>query len=397
MKLFTYKAKDDTGHIYKDRIQVENKRDFFNYLQQKQIYCFAYRESHLFETIKKYRMSIKQLTLFCRQLALMLESELSLIKCIFILYQQEKDPKLKNTLFCIYEDLQKGKAFSKSLALQKGVFPDLLIGMVKCGEESGTLALVLERMAKHYESENKLQNKMKNAMVYPSILGIVSCLVILILLFLVVPTFVGMFEEYGQLPLSTQILMRISQGIKQYWGLILVILLCLLVSLRLLFQVKNFKQYVGRLKLRLPIIGKLNLIIISARLAETTATLYASGISLISILETVQEVIKNRYVQIKLDDVKQEVMKGTAFSNAIKQVNIFPPMLSHVILIGEESGNLEQALYKAAAFYHEEAEAAIQKMVALLEPCMITILGLIVFAIIGAVLPPMYQMMGSIG
>ena len=397
MKQFTYKAKDCKGHIYTDRIQVEDRVAFFDYLHQKQIYCLDYHESQSPKEITKYRISIKALTVFCRQLALMLESELPLLKCIFILYQQEKEPKLKTILFNIYEDLQKGKAFSKSLALQKGVFPDLLIGMVKCGEESGTLALILERMAKHYESEHKLQNKVKNAMVYPSVLGIVSCLVIVILLFLVVPTFVEMFEEYGQLPLSTQILMIISQGIKQYWGMMLFILLCLFVSFKVLFQVTNFKQYVDRLKLQLPVIGKFNLIIISARMAETTATLYASGISLVNILETVQEVIKNRYVQIKLEDVKQEVMKGAAFSYAIKQVNIFPLMLSHVILIGEESGNLEKALYKAAAFYQEEAESVVQKMVALLEPCIITILGLVIFAIIGAILPPMYQMMGSIG
>lgn len=397
MKQFIYRAKDCKGHLYTGCIQVEDQVAFFEYLKQKQLYCLSYHEAHSYRMKSKYKLSVKSLTLLCRQLALMLTSDLPLLRCILILYQQEKDTKLKNSLLRIYQDLQKGKTLSKSLALQQNVFPDLLVGMVKCGEESGTLPLVLERMAKHYENEYKLQNKVKNAMVYPSVLGCVSCLVIFILLFLVVPTFVEMVQEYGQLPLSTQILMGIREGIKQHGWLILLMLLGLFISFKGLLKVQYFRQYIDKFILGLPVIGKVNVMIISARIAETMATLYAAGIPLVNILENVQEVIKNRYIQIKLEGVKQEVMKGVAFSYAIKQTNLFPLMLSHMILIGEESGSLETALYKAAAFYQEEAEVGIQKMLALLEPCMIAVLGLIVFAIIGAVLPPMYQMMGSLG
>lgn len=397
VKLFTYKAKDSKGNMYKGSLQAEDSEAFFNYLQQKQIYCLSYRETNHKTFIKEYRISVKQLTIFCRQLAIMLGSDIPLIKCIYILYQQEKEFKFKNILQNVYEDLQKGIEFSRSLKLQKRAFPNLLISMIRCGEESGTLDLILERMAKHYESENKLQNKVKNAMAYPIILGVISFLVILILLLLVVPTFVEMFADYGELPFSTQLLMAISNGIENYWGVILLINVILLGTFSLLFKIKSFKQWIDQMKLTLPIIGRLNIIILSARFAETTATLYASGMSLISILDTVQGIMNNMYIHSKLNHVKQEVTKGVALSNAIRQVDVFPLMLSSVILIGEESGSLEKALYKAAAFYHEEAESAVQKMVTLLEPSMIMILGIIVATIISAILPPMYEMMGSIG
>ena len=200
-----------------------------------------------------------------------------------------------------------------------------------------------------------------------------------------------------ELPFSTQLLIAISNGIENYWGVILLINVILLGTFSLLFKMKSFKQWIDQMKLTLPIIGRLNIIILSARFAETTATLYASGMSLISILDTVQGIMNNMYIHSKLNHVKQEVTKGVALSNAIRQVDVFPLMLSSVILIGEESGSLEKALYKAAAFYHEEAESAVQKMVTLLEPSMIMILGIIVATIISAILPPMYEMMGSIG
>ena len=394
---FTYIAKDIEGNVQKGKMEAEHKEDFFSILKQKQLYCIDFKEFSEKKAVKGSKIPMKQLVVLCRQFATMLTSGVSLIKCIDILYQQAEDKKLKDTLLNVYEDVQKGNALSRSLKAQGKCFPNLFISMVECGEESGTLDQTLLRMATHYESENKLQNKVKNAMIYPIILGIVSFGVVLLLLLFVVPTFAEMFADYGELPAVTQLLLDMSEGLQQYWLATIFIGILIGFSLYLLFKTVAFKKGFDKVKITIPVVGKLNKIILSARFAETTATLYASGMSLINVLEITQSVIHNTYIDEGFIKAKEDVSKGIALSEAMRQIGIFPPMLSNMILIGEESGRLEEILDKTAAFYHEEADAAVQKMVSLLEPAMIIILGIMVAFIVGAILPPMYEMMGNIG
>lgn len=394
---FTYVAKDIEGNIQKGSLNVENKEAFFVTLRQQQLYCIDFKEYSEKKAVKGSKIPMKQLVILCRQFATMLESGVSLIKCIDILYQQAEDPKLKSVLLNVYEDVQKGNALSTSLKAQGRAFPNLFISMVECGEESGTLDLTLTRMANHYESENKLQNKVKNAMIYPIILGVVSFGVVLLLLLFVVPTFAEMFAEYGDLPAVTQLLLAMSNGLQNHWVAMIFVMIIIGMFIYLLLKTTAFRIWFDKAKITMPIVGKLNKIILSARFAETTATLYASGMSLIDVMEITQSVIHNTYIDEGFNEAKEDVSKGISLSEAMRQIGIFPPMLSNMILIGEESGRLEEILDKTAAFYHEEADTAVQKMVSLLEPVMIIFLGIMVAFIVGAILPPMYEMMGNIG
>lgn len=396
MATFTYVAKDMEGKVQKGTLSVENKAAFFTALRQKQLYCISFTEFSEKKAVKGSKIPMKQLVILCRQFATMLESGVSLIKSIDILYQQSENAGLKSVLLNVYEDVQKGNALSTSLRAQGKAFPNLFISMVECGEESGTLDSTLSRMANHYESENKLQNKVKNAMIYPIILGVVSFFVILLLLLFVVPTFASMFEQYGDLPAVTQLLLSMSSGLQNHWMYMILILILLSAMLYLLLKTVAFRRWFDKIKITMPVVGKLNKIILSARFAETTATLYASGMSLIDVMNITQNVINNTYIDEGFNRAKEDVSKGVALSEAMRQIGIFPPMLSNMILIGEESGRLEEILDKTAAFYHEEADTAVQKMVALLEPVMIIFLGIMVAFIVGAILPPMYEMMGNI-
>ena len=326
----------------------------------------------------------------------MLEAGVSLIKCIDILYQQSEEKKIKATLLNVYEDVQKGNELSTSLKAQGKAFPNLFVSMVECGEESGTLDVTLSKMASHYEKENKLNNKVKTAMIYPIVLGTVSLGVILVLLLFVVPTFAEMFAGNTELPLPTKILLNISTYIRNNGMIAAGSMIFLVILAYIISKTDAFRRWLDKMKLTLPGVGKLNKIILSARFAETTSTLYSNGMSLIDVMSITQKVINNAYMDQNYNKAKEDVSKGIPLSEAIRNIGIFPPMLSDMILIGEESGRLDEILDKTAAFYQEEADAAIQKMVALLEPAMIIFLGTIVALIIGAILPPMYEMMGNI-
>ncbi|MGL4800189.1 MAG: type II secretion system F family protein [Cellulosilyticaceae bacterium] len=397
MATFRYVAKDKEGNPEKGTLEAQNKDAFLNALREKGLYCVDYTEYSEKKAVKSAKIPMKELVILSRQFATMLESGVSLIKCIDILYQQAEDPKIKSILLNVYEDVQKGNALSASLKAQGKAFPNLFISMVECGEESGTLDVTLTRMADHYEKENKLNNKVKNAMVYPMILGVVSVGVVILLLLFVVPTFADMFAEYGDLPVPTKILMSISNFLTDQ-GLAALALFCAIgIVVYIASRTEAARRWFDKTKLTCPKVGKLNKIIMSSRFAETTATLYATGMSLMEVMEITQRVLNNTYIDQGFDKAKEDVSKGVALSEAMKQIGIFPPMLPNMILIGEESGRLEEILEKTAHYYSEEADAAIQKMVALLEPVMLITLGVIIAVIIGSILPPMYEMMGNIG
>ena len=394
---FKYQAKDKAGKLEKGTIEASDKMNFLADLRQKELYCINYTEVRTIEKAAvTTKIPMKQLVVLSRQFATMLQAGVSLIKCIDILYQQTEEKKVKNILLNIYEDVQKGNALSTSLKAQGKAFPNLFISMVECGEGSGTLDTALVRLADHYEKENKLQNKVKNAMIYPMILGVVSIVVIIILLIFVIPTFAEIFADYGELPLATQILLNLSNAIRTNGGMVVGGLVCVAGCVYFIFKMPAAKRWFDKSKLTMPKIGPLNQIVLSARFAETTATLYATGMSLMDVMDITQRVLNNSYIDEGFEKAKEEVQRGVPLSEAMKAIDAFPAMLPNMILIGEESGRLEEILEKTSNYYQEEADTAIQKMVALLEPVMIIVLGIMVAIMIGSILPPMYEMMGNI-
>ncbi|MEF9960657.1 type II secretion system F family protein [Niameybacter sp.] len=393
---YKYGAQDQADKRQKGMLEVENQQALFDALRGFGLKCIYLKECIIKKKEKVSKIPLKQLVIICRQLATMLGAGVSIMKCMDILCQQTEEIKLKSVLLTICEDIQRGNALSTSLHAQDKIFPNLMISMVKCGEESGTLDQIFLALTQHYENEVKVQNKVKQAMLYPIILGCISFAVVIFLLRVVVPTFADMFGEYGALPMITQVLLRVSKGLEDYGMLILCSGLLMAVGLYFTVRTVTCKKWIDEWKLTMPIVGKLNKIILSARFAEVTFTLYASGMPMVDVMEITQSVMGNSYIDQRFNSAKEAVNKGVALSEAMKEIGIFPPILSNMILVGEESGQLEDILHKTAVFYQEEADVAIQKLVALLEPMMIIFLGMIVGLIVGAILPPMYEMIGNI-
>lgn len=392
MPYYRYKAKDTQGKYYKDTVLLDTPEALYSYLKEQQLFCTYYKVIKEKKKKSKKQLKTKTLVILSRQIATMLNSGISIIKCIDILHNQTQDHKLKSILLEIYQEIQKGNLLSATLREQGQVFPNLFTAMVEAGEKSGSLDDAFRRLATHYEKEKALQEKVKNAMIYPIILSIVSIVVLIILLVYVMPNFFSMFESMlDTLPWNTKLLLNVSNYLIENGVSILVVLASVILGLILLGGQPQAKRYMQQFYLNLPIIGKLNKIIISARFAETLSTLYASGLSLIEGIDMTQRVVNNAQLDTGLNKVKEEIAMGVPLSIALQDIKFFPAMLIQMIQIGENSGQLEEILEKTAEFYEQEADSAIKKMIALLEPSMIVVLGLAVGFIVAAIVPAMYN------
>jgi type IV pilus assembly protein PilC len=286
---------------------------------------------------------------------------------------------------------------SEAMAKHENIFPALLINMVEAGEVSGNLDVLMERMAIHYEKENNIENKVKNALVYPIVLSIVAIAVVVFLLTVVMPTFIGMFESSGSLlPGPTRVILTISNLLKEYWYLFLVVVILIVTGIISFRKTESGRVLVDNLKIKIPGVKKMSIKIITSRFTRTLSTLLSSGIPLLQGLDVVSKVVGNEVVSNKLNQAREDIRKGIPMSRTIKDIGLFPPMVDSMIKIGEESGALDDILYKTADFYDEEVETSLQKMTTLLEPILIIFMALIIGFIVIAMAMPIFDMVNTI-
>ncbi len=249
----------------------------------------------------------------------------------------------------------------------------------------------------HFEKENKLENKVKSAMIYPMALAVVSVAVVIFLLVAVMPTFIGMFESSGQaLPAPTRALLAISNALTTYWYIFIVVVGALLGGFLYYKRTPTGMRTIDGIKLKIPVVKETTKKIITSRFTRTLSTLMASGIPLLESIQIVGKVVGNTVVQDKLELSSEDVRKGVSLSRAVHEVGVFPPMVDSMIRIGEESGSLDDILYKTADFYDEEVEVALQKMAALMEPVMLVAMAVVIGFIVIAMAMPMFDMVNTI-
>lgn len=398
MPEFRYTVVDSGGHHLSGLIEAENEEICRKIIAQRGLFCISIAPVSFASRSLSFgggkRIKPKQLSVFCRQFSTMLNAGISIIKCLDILHDQTDKSKYKETLKSVYEGVQRGQALSAALNAQEGYFPEMMINMVEAGEASGTLDDVMNKLAETYEKSIKTANKIKSAMMYPIILGSLTVVVVIILMVFVLPVFIGMFESSGaDLPAPTKLLMAFSNSLTGYWYLYL-----LAICAGWFLSITYLKNETGRLKwdqfkTTLPIVGKLNVTVISARMARTMSAMTQSGIPLLKSLDITAKVLGNKYFEMNLNNIKDEIKKGTPLSLAVRKTGIFPVMLQSMLTIGEESGTIDDVLEKTAAFYDEESDSAVTKMVGLLEPLMIIIMALVVGFIVVSIIMPIFGMM----
>lgn len=345
----------------------------------------------------KQKVKKKDLALFCRQFYTMISAGLGIVPCLEILVSQTENKTFKNAIADTFEEVQKGSTLSESMKQHADIFPTILISMVEAGEVSGNLDTIMLRMAEHFEKENKIENKVKAAMVYPAVLAVVSVVVVVFMLVFIMPTFVGMFEGSGvALPGPTQLLINISNSIKTYWYIYLAAIIAVVVGISMYKKTQEGRRLYDSLKLRLPVVKGTSTMLATSRFTRTLSTLLSSGIPLIQAMEVVSKVVNNSVIEERLVSSIESIRKGVSLSRTVKDVGIFPPMVDSMVKIGEESGSLDDMLYKTADFYDEEVEASIQRLTSMIEPLMIVVMGLAIGFIVIAMYLPMFDMMKTV-
>ena len=395
MKSYSITAVNDHGKTIKDIIQAESSQELAQAVKSKNLYLLEFSEqTNVESTVSK--LKLKSIVIFCRQLGTMVKAGIPIIQALDMLQDKADKAKAHKVFSNIYEEVQKGNSLSKAMELQKGAFPELLINMIMAGELGGTLDVSLMRMADHYEKELKINNKIRTASIYPMILGIVSLCVILLLVVFVLPTITGMYSA-DDIPWTTQIILNFSDFILNDWLQIIIVLMLAVVLIKVALNIKPIRIAFDKLKLYAPIIGKLNQTVYSARCARALASLYSSGVQTIDMLETTSRVLNNAYLEDEFTGIIMNVSKGEFISKAIADTESFDPMLSSMIFIGEESGSLGDILNSTADYFDNEADSAIQRLIALMEPVMIVILGCIIGFIVISIIQPIFQMYKSVG
>ena len=345
----------------------------------------------------KAKVKKKDLAVFCRQFFTMIDAGLGIVKCLDILEVQTENKTLQVTISRVNEDVQTGLTLSEAMKKHPLIFPTILTNMVEAGEVSGNLDAILERMAVHFEKENKIENKIKGSAIYPAALMFVSIAVVIFMLVFVLPTFTSMFEGSDTpLPWPTKFLLDLSDSLKTYWYIYLGVVGLIVFGLVSFKRTEEGTRFFDDMKLRLPVIKGVTAKIITSRFTRTLSTLMDSGIPLIKSMEVVSKVVNNLTIQDRITASIEQIRKGIPLSRAIKDVGVFPPMVDSMIKIGEESGSLDDILSKTADFYDEEVEVALHKMTTLLEPIMIVGMALVIGFIVIAMYLPMFDLVNTI-
>ncbi|MDA0712573.1 MAG: type II secretion system inner membrane protein GspF [bacterium] len=409
MPIFEYKGLDKNGKAAKGMKEADSVKSLRIALRRDGIFTTDISESsgNVVSFSKKQknilskevrlraffeRISAETLGVATRQLSTLLQAGVTLVDALNALIEQTDNQKLKQIFSEIKSDVNEGTSLADAMSQHK-CFSTIYVNMVRAGESSGALEVVLERLAEFLESQAQLKSKIMGAMMYPAVMMSVGGLVMIIMLTTVVPKISKIFLHAKiQLPLMTRILIGTSSFISNYWWFVLLVMLSGGYLLRRYITKPVGKLKWDRLKLKIPVVGRLIEMISVARFSRTLSTLLASGVPLLASLQIVRNVLSNQVLENAIDDVREAVKEGEDIGTPLKRSGCFPPMVTHMIAIGEKSGQLENMLNRVATSYEQQVQVRVGMLTGLLEPVMILLMGGGVGFIVFAILTPIMQM-----
>ena len=335
----------------------------------------------------------RELSVFCRQFTSILNAGVTVVNALDMLCSQVENKVFKSAIIETKLAVEKGETLADAMRLSPKVFPPLLINMVEAGEASGSLDIAFRRMATQFEKSAKLKALIKKASIYPIMLLVVAFGVLMVMSIAVVPQFVSMFDDMGsELPGITRFVMLMSDFFRQQWYLILLMVIAIPVIYKAINTNDQGRLLIGRLKIKLPVFGKLNIKTQSANFARILSTLVSSGLGITQALDITARSMTNALYRKAVMDTKEEAERGTQLSIPIKASGVFPDMVSQMLKIGEETGNIEGMLDKVADYYEDEVEISTQGLSTAIEPIIIIVMAVIVGTIVLAIYLPMINM-----
>ncbi len=424
MPTFAYKARDNRGELKESSISADSIENARSSLKQQGLWVVDIKQSSsksepssgvndfpgpierkkeekssFDEFLIKYRpITLKDMVIFSRQFASMIEAGVAMLRALTVLTDQTENPKLKRALEQVRYDIEQGGTLSDALSKHQRIFDALYISMVRAGEAGGVLDKVLNRLAIFMEERSKLTQQVKSAMTYPVVVMIIAVVVFYAMLTLVLPTFSGLFNSLGsELPAYTKFLITVSEFLRSWYMALIVALLVFSVwSLKKWYQTPEGKYAIDLASFKIPVLGDILKKVAVARFTRTFGTLTKSGVPIVTALDVVKDSAGNAVLARAVEMVQSKVQQGGTISGPLGESKIFPPMVTQMVAIGEETGQLENMLEKVADFYDIEVENSVEALTSLMEPIMIVTLGGLVGAIVIGMYLPIFTVISQI-
>jgi type IV pilus assembly protein PilC len=407
MPTYVARIRDAQGNSRKEKIVAESLAQARTNLRDKGFVVQDLKQSQGFSgsfDLKKIQNSfvkveIKEKAVFSRQLATLVNAGVAIVRGLGVLSDQCTNPKMKQALIDISNDVQSGVNLSDSMRKHPDCFDGLYVSMIQAGEVGGVLDEVLARLAKLLEDVARLQNQIKSALAYPVVVGFIAISIFVGMTVFLIPIFAGIFKDLGtELPALTQFLMICSEILRSFWSLAIVgFLIGLGIAYKRFYKTPVGRQTIDRLSLKMPLFGDLIQKSSVARFSRTFGALTRSGVPILTSLEIVRDTSGNQVVANAIDAARAEIQQGGMISVALQKEKVFPPMAIQMISIGEETGELDGMLMKVADFYEDEVEQAVKALTSILEPVMIVVLGGMVGTIILAMYLPLFKVFEKLG
>jgi len=411
MATYSYVAKDALGKVITGTSEAENEQILVRRLREKGYFVQRVSAARAAAAPKPRaakrrggfaigRVTGRDLSIFCRQFATMIDAGVSLVRCLAVLEEQSTSGRLRAIIRDVQASVESGETLSRALGRYPRVFGNLFVGLVRAGEVGGVLDETLNRLSTFLEENERLKRKVKSAMTYPVLVLFFALGVVILLVTKVLPQFIVVFKDLGlkntSLPAPTQVLVQISNFVTTKWYMVLLITFGVIIAVGQYVHTRIGRRHYDWIKLKVPVFGKLNHKICIARFSRTLSTLLVSGVPILGALETVAGAVDNNIMSDAVLSARAAIREGEQIGDPLQRSGMFPPMVVQMIAIGEETGSLDAMLSKVADFYEAEVDATLASLAAALEPLLIVFLGVIVGFIVISMFLPLVQIIGSL-
>jgi len=403
MDVYVWEGRSRKGTIEKGEIEAANEAAVRMQLRRQQIQAIKIqaKPKDILKGIRlgrRKRVKEKEIVVFTRQFATMIDAGLPLVQCLEILSSQQDNALFKEILLKVKTDVEGGSTFADALRKHPNVFNDLYCNLVTAGETGGILDTILNRLAAYIEKAMNLKKKVKGAMVYPAVVLVIAVLVVSSLLLFVIPVFQKMFADMGgTLPAFTQLVINLSNFMRQYFYLVAAFLIALFLGFSRYYKSEKGRAAVDDYLLRLPIFGQLVRKVAIAKFTRTLGTMLSSGVPILESLEIVAKTSGNKTIEKAIMQTRLSIGEGKTIAEPLGASGVFPPMVVQMITVGESTGALDSMLNKIADFFDDEVDAAVAALTSLLEPLLMVFLGGAIGALVIAMYLPIFQMASILG
>jgi len=404
MPVYAYEGKTRQGEIKKGTIEAPNQAVAMARLRQLQIVPQKVREKGkgLGGNIKLPGMTAKvtdkDIVIFTRQFATMIDAGLPLVQCLDILGTQSQNPTFKKVILEVKDTVEAGSTFADSIKKHPKIFDELYVNLIAAGEVGGILDTILNRLAQYIEKAMKLKKKIKGAMVYPSTIMAVAVVVVIVLMVFVIPIFSQMFKDMGgTLPVPTQIAIDISNWVTRNIVYLIVAITGSIFGAKAFYNWPKGRKIFDNTILHFPVVGDLIRKVAVARFCRTLGTMISSGVPILDALDICAKTAGNRTVEAAIQKTRVAISEGRTIAQPLQETNVFPNMVVQMIAVGESTGALDAMLTKIADFYDDEVDSAVEALTALMEPALMVFLGIVIGGLVIAMYMPIFNMAANVG